>query len=367
MAEVRPVSRRQASRRHSYGPSPVVAGEIDSTQLDAMNLRYGSESVSRPPSRPGTSRSIGLPPGRTPPVSPENSYNSRPKTRPKSAKGRSRPGTSGYRSQKQSHHDDSDPDSAIEKILNNAPPSRPSSSLSRYTPLPSIRKNTTTRGSEQVNLSQELAYMNIHDDVYMDIHENEMDSESEMIGIDDNHVPSFEKGLTQNYYEGPDGELNFALNSHGDTETQPMRNLGKQDSVQNLNQNLQSPPAVEPPQAIPSPTKKVSRRHFRHKQKERLDRAKLSVAIPDEPSEKDDRLLLAIRLPEGERLQRFFRPSNTLKEILAYADSRSEETLLECEMFVNDVPRKVFTNLNQTIEESNLAHQTVIYLEEKDE
>ncbi|XP_070561520.1 UBX domain-containing protein 10-like [Ptychodera flava] len=359
MADVRPVSRNQPSRRHSYGPSPVVGGGIDSGQLDAMNLRYGSDPKARPKSRLGSSRSLDLPPGRTPPVSPDYTIKNRPRSRPKSAKGRARPGSSAYR---ESPHPwqivDSDSNSSDGTMQSGLTP-RPGSSLSKYKPLPGISRSTPVPTNEVGELTRHAADMNIQ--------EREMESHSEMIGLQEVHIPSFEDTTMPDYYNEPLQSGNLPQNSNANerAETRPgisKREYGSSRTVQGTGQNSETSPV---PQAVP--VKRVTRRDLRQKQQERIARVKLNVAIPDEPVENEDRVLLAIRLPEGERLQRYFRPTNTLKEILAYADSLSKDSLLECEMFVNDVPRKIFTDLSKSIHESKLSDKTVIYLEEKDD
>ncbi|XP_006812018.1 uncharacterized protein LOC102808818 [Saccoglossus kowalevskii] len=341
MAEVRPSSRR-GNRGHSYGPNPVVASGIDSMQMDSMGGHYDSESgtvTGRPQSRPGTSQSIDMRLGNTPSVSPELTRKRQSRTRPKSAKGRTRAGGAGYQthllSQQMSlQDDDDDTESVIEQVLRTTPV-RPNSSLSKFKPLPAIPKSASME-------------CNTHDD--------------------NMNISHFDNSTSSQFYEEP-----TSVNKH-QSLLQPTKDLsddGNPSAPQrdhddpNISRNHDFPPQLNS-NVNKSSHKRISRKDFRQHQKARLARVKLNIPVPCEPGKNEPRIQLAIRLPEGERLVRFFHPENTLKEVLAYADSESSESLLDCDMFINSIPEKIFMDLSKSIKESGLQDKTVIYLEDKD-
>ena len=87
--------------------------------------------------------------------------------------------------------------------------------------------------------------------------------------------------------------------------------------------------------------------------------------LPSEPSETEERLLLAIKLPDGQRIQRFFRPSDQLNSVLHFAENSSLSDFSEYDLVCN-VPKVVFYDLTQCIQDTELKDRTVLYLEEKE-
>ena len=87
--------------------------------------------------------------------------------------------------------------------------------------------------------------------------------------------------------------------------------------------------------------------------------------LPSEPSETEERLLLAIKLPDGQRIQRFFHPSDQLNSVLHFAENSSLSDFSEYDLVCN-VPKVVFYDLTQCIQDTELKDRTVLYLEEKE-
>ena len=87
--------------------------------------------------------------------------------------------------------------------------------------------------------------------------------------------------------------------------------------------------------------------------------------IPDEPTESEIRFLLAIRLPDGRRIQRHFRPSDPLQLVMHFAENSNlasyEDYILIC-----NAPRTAFSDLSVRLCDTQIKDRTVLYLEEKE-
>ena len=87
--------------------------------------------------------------------------------------------------------------------------------------------------------------------------------------------------------------------------------------------------------------------------------------VPDEPSESHpDRIKLAIKLLDGQRHERWFKSSDTLGGVLAFANSLSSKSLPLCQFCTNDVPRRVFNDFSMTLEEAGVKSFTMLYLDD---
>ena len=98
---------------------------------------------------------------------------------------------------------------------------------------------------------------------------------------------------------------------------------------------------------------------------EKMKPLELKHDLPNEPTDSEERLLLAIKLPDGQRIQRFFRPSDQLVTLLHFAENSSLLDYSEYDLACN-VPKVVFYDLTQRIQDTELKDRTVLYLEEKE-
>ncbi|XP_043532296.1 UBX domain-containing protein 10 isoform X1 [Chiloscyllium plagiosum] len=85
-----------------------------------------------------------------------------------------------------------------------------------------------------------------------------------------------------------------------------------------------------------------------------------SVTLPDEPSESEPRLRLAVRYPSGQRFERCFRPSDTLQSILSVAEWKSNNNYANSVVETMDVPRRSFSDLSKTLEECGIQNKSVL-------
>jgi hypothetical protein len=88
--------------------------------------------------------------------------------------------------------------------------------------------------------------------------------------------------------------------------------------------------------------------------------------VPTEPSEREpNRIHLAIKVLDGSRHERWFRLSDSVGDILAFAESVMGERLPDnCELCTNDPPTRTFSDLSLTLEDIGLDSRTVLYIQE---
>ena len=91
----------------------------------------------------------------------------------------------------------------------------------------------------------------------------------------------------------------------------------------------------------------------------------LHYTLPDEPKDTEpQRIHLAIRLLDGSRHERWFRHTDTLRTVLAFAESASKNILPPCQFCTNEVPRRVFDNFSESLTQAGITSRTVLYLED---
>ena len=90
----------------------------------------------------------------------------------------------------------------------------------------------------------------------------------------------------------------------------------------------------------------------------------LQHTLPDEPSDIELRVHLAIKLLDGSRHERWFRHTNTLGAVMAFAASLCNDQLPPCHLCTNELPRRVFDDMSLSISEAGINSRTVLYLED---
>ena len=90
------------------------------------------------------------------------------------------------------------------------------------------------------------------------------------------------------------------------------------------------------------------------------------ICLPEEPKEGQPRVLLAVKLTNGQRIQRHFHLTDTLMVVLNFAELSSKNDFTGYQI-VCDAPRKVFTDMNTTIQDSGLQNRTVVHIQIRDD
>lgn len=83
------------------------------------------------------------------------------------------------------------------------------------------------------------------------------------------------------------------------------------------------------------------------------------VRVVDEPG--SDGLVLAVKLPDGSRVQRAFSPRHTLQNVLEYAEHCAQLDLTECQLACS-IPLCVYPNLQLTLAQARLPSKTILHV-----
>ncbi len=93
-----------------------------------------------------------------------------------------------------------------------------------------------------------------------------------------------------------------------------------------------------------------------------------SSVLSTEPTESEPRILLAVKLPNGQRLQRYFRLSDDFTSVCTFAEYEAKQSFsTNCDMFINQVPKRLITNWKETFHEAGLTDRTLLCLEFRDD
>ncbi|KAJ7306550.1 hypothetical protein JRQ81_009913 [Phrynocephalus forsythii] len=87
----------------------------------------------------------------------------------------------------------------------------------------------------------------------------------------------------------------------------------------------------------------------------------------EEPREGEPRLLLAIRSPSGQRFERHFRPTDSLAAVLAAAEQQNSTAYRRCSIKTVEVPRRTFSDLSKSLRECAIPHKSVLCILQEDQ
>ncbi|KAB0400548.1 hypothetical protein E2I00_002772 [Balaenoptera physalus] len=86
----------------------------------------------------------------------------------------------------------------------------------------------------------------------------------------------------------------------------------------------------------------------------------------EEPSDQEPRLLLAVRSPSGRRFVHPFRPTDDLHTVVAVAEHKNEATYRHCSIETMEVPRRHFSDLTKSLQECGIFHKSVLGISQED-
>lgn len=98
-------------------------------------------------------------------------------------------------------------------------------------------------------------------------------------------------------------------------------------------------------------------------QKSPVNHGTKAAQQPEQPlSAVKQEVVLAVKLPSGQRVEHHFRPTDKLIDVLHYVETFVEEDFTNCE-FVSADRQMVLTDLNLTLASSGVLSRSVLYLQ----
>lgn len=90
--------------------------------------------------------------------------------------------------------------------------------------------------------------------------------------------------------------------------------------------------------------------------------------IPPQPKEGEKRMKIALKLPDGRRVERYFSPTNTINDIMSFAQIKMRIPTSHCDIYsMVQVPKVLIKNWKNTLEQLDIRDRTVLYIDKKDE
>lgn len=90
--------------------------------------------------------------------------------------------------------------------------------------------------------------------------------------------------------------------------------------------------------------------------------------IPPEPKEGQERLKIALKLPDGRRVERYFSPTDSINDIMSFAQIKMRIPTSHCDIYsMVQVPKVLIKNWKKTLEQLDIRDRTVLYIDKKDE
>jgi hypothetical protein len=103
--------------------------------------------------------------------------------------------------------------------------------------------------------------------------------------------------------------------------------------------------------------------HLKLNSEEKFEALCSAPVLPPEPAEAEESLAIGVKLPDGKRIQRRFRPQDTLRDILSFAELTASLDMAHC-FLVSSVPRASFTDLDLTLAACGIQNRTLLHVEE---
>ncbi|NWH66193.1 UBX10 protein, partial [Geococcyx californianus] len=92
----------------------------------------------------------------------------------------------------------------------------------------------------------------------------------------------------------------------------------------------------------------------------------LTLSLEEAPKEESE-LLLAVRSPSGRRFQHHFKPTDTLQRVLAVAEQKLLTKYRCCSIETMEVPRRSFSDLTRSLRECGILHKSVLCIQQKEQ
>ncbi|NXI94179.1 UBX10 protein, partial [Psophia crepitans] len=154
-------------------------------------------------------------------------------------------------------------------------------------------------------------------------------------------------------------EQTVRLNVSGEREDDPKTKTlsGKRGSASAL-------PETEVPHEEGSRTQHPPEKPGR---KMRQESPLTSTLSAEEPPKEESQLLLAVRSPSGQRFEHHFKPTDSLQKVLAVAGQKMSAEYKRCSVETTEVPRRSFSDLTRSLHECGILHKSVLCIRQKEQ
>lgn len=90
-------------------------------------------------------------------------------------------------------------------------------------------------------------------------------------------------------------------------------------------------------------------------------------SVPSEPKVGEQKIKLALKLPDGRRVERYFLPVHTISDVMNFAQTKMKVSIRKCNICsMLQVPKVILKNWNLSLRQLDIVDKTVLYIEEKD-
>ncbi|NXE96839.1 UBX10 protein, partial [Menura novaehollandiae] len=96
--------------------------------------------------------------------------------------------------------------------------------------------------------------------------------------------------------------------------------------------------------------------------KVRQESPSMSPLSPEEPH-----VLLAVRSPSGQRFEHHFKPSDSLQTVLAVAGQKLLANYQHCSIETMEVPRRSFSDLTKSLHECGILHRSMLCIRQDEQ
>ncbi|NXS46606.1 UBX10 protein, partial [Balaeniceps rex] len=101
--------------------------------------------------------------------------------------------------------------------------------------------------------------------------------------------------------------------------------------------------------------------------KTRRESPSTSTLSLEEPLKEESQLLLAVRSPSGQRFEHHFKPTDSLQTVLAVAEQKMSAKYKRCGVETMEVPRRSFSDLTRSLHECGILHKSVLCIRQKEQ
>ncbi|NXC75850.1 UBX10 protein, partial [Anhinga anhinga] len=101
--------------------------------------------------------------------------------------------------------------------------------------------------------------------------------------------------------------------------------------------------------------------------KMRHESPSMSTLSLEESPKEESRLLLAVRSPSGQRFEHHFKPTDSLQTVLAVAEQKTSAKYKRCSVETMEVPRRSFSDLTRSLSECGILHKSLLCIRQTEQ